>query len=94
MSALAWWLIPLGATLIALAWVGWRNRTRPPADAHHAMADMARFREAMERPNPMGTTLPGPGDHDPDSAGTSSPTAGVESASDIRDPAGPGEDRR
>ncbi len=62
MSALAWWLIPLGATFGALMWVGWRSRTRPPADVHHAMAERERFREAMERvsPTPPGTSLPSP----------------------------------
>lgn len=52
MSALAWWLIPLAATVLALAWAAWRSRPRRPADAHVAMEDMARFKQAMERPMP------------------------------------------
>lgn len=52
MSALAWWLIPLAATVLALVWAAWRSRPRRPADAHVAMEDMARFKQAMERPMP------------------------------------------
>jgi hypothetical protein len=53
-SALAWWLIPLAATVLALLWADWRSRPRRPADAHVAMEDMARFKQAMERPLPAG----------------------------------------
>jgi hypothetical protein len=53
-SALAWWLIPLAATVLAVVWAAWRSRPRRPADAHVAMEDMARFRQAMERPMPAG----------------------------------------
>ena len=75
MSALAWWLIPVVATLIAFAWIRWRNRTRPPADAHQAMADMARFKEAMERPNPARSHLGIAASGDADRAGTDGATA-------------------
>ncbi len=53
MSALAWWLIPLAATVLALLWAAWRSRPRRPADAHVAMEDRARFKQAMERPLPV-----------------------------------------
>jgi hypothetical protein len=48
-QAILWWLIPLGATAAAIAWVGWRNRPRPPADTHDTLAEHQRFREAMDR---------------------------------------------
>ncbi len=52
MSAMLWWLIPLGATLLALAWAAARSRPRRAADAHETVGDMARFRAAMRRPLP------------------------------------------
>jgi hypothetical protein len=51
-SALLWWLIPLGATLLALAWAASRSRPRRAADTHETVGDMARFRAAMRRPLP------------------------------------------
>ncbi len=51
---LAWLLVPLAVTLLALLWVGWRARPKGPADAQDGMADLLRFREAMSKP------LPGP----------------------------------
>lgn len=52
MSALMWWLIPLGATLLALAWAASRSRPRRAAGTHETVGDMARFRAAMDRPLP------------------------------------------
>jgi len=52
MNPMAWWLIPIGATAIALAWAALRTRPTRQPDPHTAMADQARFREAMERPLP------------------------------------------
>ena len=49
MEALAWWLIPITATLLAVGWVTWRNRPRRPADAHETLAAHRRFTAALER---------------------------------------------
>lgn len=56
MQAILWWLIPLGATALAIAWVGWMNRPRPPADTHDTVAEHRRFREAMGRDVPSHPT--------------------------------------
>jgi hypothetical protein len=48
-EALAWWLIPITATLLAVVWVTWRNRPRRPADAHETLAAHRRFTAALER---------------------------------------------
>lgn len=50
MQALAWWLIPIVATLLAVVWVSVRNRPRPPVDTHESLEEHERFRAAMERP--------------------------------------------
>lgn len=52
MSTLLWWLIPMGATLIALVWAASRSRPKRVADTHETVGDMARFRAAMRRPLP------------------------------------------
>ncbi len=52
LSALLWWLIPLGATLIALTWATARSRPRRMADTHETVGDLARFRAAMRKPLP------------------------------------------
>jgi hypothetical protein len=69
-SVLLWWLIPVIATLIALAWVALRNRPSRPADAAQGMAEMERFREAMAKPLPP-LRRPADGEGDPSSAGPS-----------------------
>jgi hypothetical protein len=48
MGALAWWIIPLVAGLLAWVWVRWSGRTRTTADSD-SLAGYQRFREAMER---------------------------------------------
>ncbi len=58
MSALLWWLIPVGATLLALTWAALRTRPRRPVDTHASLSDMARFRAAMRRPMPDGDEGP------------------------------------
>jgi hypothetical protein len=52
MQVLAWLLIPLVATLLGVVWLVWRGREPKPADPEQGMEDMARFREAMEKPLP------------------------------------------
>lgn len=59
MSPLAWWLIPLGATLLAVVWVSWRSRPRRPAEAEDAIATRQKFKAAMERPLPSGASRRG-----------------------------------
>jgi hypothetical protein len=49
MGVLAWWLIPAGATLLAILWVVWRARPRRPVDGTRGMAELDRFRSAMSR---------------------------------------------
>ena len=53
MSALLWWLIPIGATIIAVLWVSLRSRPAKPMDGHDGMARLRRFQHAMERPLPQ-----------------------------------------
>ena len=52
MAAMAWWLIPITATLLAIVWVTWRARPRRPADPHESLAAHQRFTEAMSHPAP------------------------------------------
>lgn len=52
MDAMAWWLIPITATLLAVAWVSWNGRTRRPADPHETLAAHRRFTEALAGPLP------------------------------------------
>ncbi len=48
MSALAWWIFPVVAGLLAWLWVLWSRRPRSTADSD-SLAGYQRFREAMER---------------------------------------------
>lgn len=56
-----WWLIPITATLLAVAWVSWNGRARRPADPHETLAAHRRFTEALA-PEPEATR---PADADP-----------------------------
>jgi hypothetical protein len=47
---MAWWLIPIVATLLAVAWVTWRARPPRRADAHESLAAHRRFTEALSAP--------------------------------------------
>ena len=61
MSALAWWLIPLVATILAVAFVALRGRPSKPTTAEDSMERLRRMQEAMERPMPsQGETPPAP----------------------------------
>jgi hypothetical protein len=51
-SALAWWLIPIVATVLAVLFVMMRSRPSKPATANDSMANLRRMQEAMERPLP------------------------------------------
>ena len=69
MSALAWWLIPIGATVLAVLFVMLRSRPAKPATAEDGMTSLRRMQEAMERPLPdegpiRRETLGGPLDRD------------------------------
>jgi hypothetical protein len=61
-QAMAWWLIPIIATLLAVAWVTWTARPRRPADPHETLAAHKRFTEALTPPTSIGP---------PDSGGAS-----------------------
>jgi hypothetical protein len=49
MSALAWLAIPVVAVLLAMLWVAWATRTRPPVDVHESLRDHERFKAAFDR---------------------------------------------
>jgi hypothetical protein len=51
-DAMLWWLIPITATLLAVAWVSWNGRTRRPADPHDTLAAHKRFTDALASPAP------------------------------------------
>lgn len=53
MEAMAWWLIPIIATLLAVIWVSWSARPRRPADAHDTLAAHRRFTEALSPAEPI-----------------------------------------
>ncbi|CAB4758506.1 MAG: hypothetical protein F2701_06895 [Actinobacteria bacterium] len=60
MSNLAWWLIPIGATILAVAWAALRSRPAKPTQAADAMENLRRLNDAMERPMPKQNPIPGP----------------------------------
>ena len=47
MSAIAWWGIPVVATLLAIAWAGWVSRPRPPAKTIDSVESYERFRSVL-----------------------------------------------
>jgi hypothetical protein len=49
MSALAWLAIPLVAVVLAILWVMWATRTRPPVDVHDSLEEHERFKAAFDR---------------------------------------------
>lgn len=57
MSALAWWLIPIGATVLAVLFVMLRSRPEKPTTAEDSMERLRRMQEAMERPMPSSGNL-------------------------------------
>jgi hypothetical protein len=48
MSAIAWWIIPAVATLLAIVYVSWRARPRPPQDTHDAIHAREAFKRVIE----------------------------------------------
>jgi hypothetical protein len=52
-SALLWWLIPIGATVLAVAWAMYRARPERPTEAIEGMEHLRRMQLAMERPLPQ-----------------------------------------
>ncbi|HAN71461.1 MAG TPA: hypothetical protein DCQ36_07715 [Actinobacteria bacterium] len=69
MSALAWWLIPIGATVLAVTFVILRGRPQKPTTAEDSMASLRRMQQAMERPMPRDSASPPPGAADDDEVG-------------------------
>ena len=87
MKALAWWLIPAVAFVLALVWVSFKNRVRPPAKAQDSMAEHLRFQRAMQRqteskPRPLASPADPSAPTDP-----ADPTGSTGSTSS--DPTGP-----
>lgn len=53
MRALVWWLVPVGATVVAAVWVSvaaWWRRTRGKR-SFESIEDVERFRRALARPD-------------------------------------------
>ncbi|MGN6090523.1 MAG: hypothetical protein ACTHMZ_12345 [Actinomycetes bacterium] len=48
MEVIVWWTIPLVATVLALVWVFWVSRPRPPEDLHESLESYERFKAALE----------------------------------------------
>lgn len=52
MKVLAWLVVPLCVTAIAVLWAGWHARTRRPRHPAQTAAAYSRFQAALERPHP------------------------------------------
>ena len=65
MQALLWWLIPLGATVLAVLFVMLRSRPVKPTTAEDSMERLRRMQEAMERPMPSTARVIRPDDKSP-----------------------------
>ena len=48
MEVLGWLAIPVGAVLLAVVWVAWVSRAKPPADVHETLEEYERFKAAFE----------------------------------------------
>lgn len=53
-NALMWWLLPLGATALAIAWVMLRGRPARPAQPHEGIESLRRMQDALQKPLPQG----------------------------------------
>lgn len=60
---MAWWLIPIVATLLAVVWVTWRGRPRRRVDPHDSLAAHRRFTEALSPPTPLPDVSESADDH-------------------------------
>ena len=49
MRALVWLAIPVIAVLLAILWVMWATRTRPPVDVRDSLEERERFKAAFDR---------------------------------------------
>ena len=67
MSVIAWWGIPVAATVLAIAFVAWRGRARGPQDTNEAIESRERFRRAIEggTPGPESSRTPSAGASEP-----------------------------
>jgi len=52
---LMWWLIPLGATFLAVGYAMYRGRPERPMEGQEGMQTLRAFQEAMNRPMPPTT---------------------------------------
>ena len=68
MEVLGWLLIPLVGLLLGVVWMIWRSRDPKPVDAQQGMDEMARFRQAMEKPMPPLRREPTPAEDLPPTA--------------------------
>lgn len=53
MGVLVWLAVPLGVTVLAIAWVNWSSRPRGPIETHESLAQQERFRAALSSQLPM-----------------------------------------
>lgn len=53
MAAIAWWGIPIGATLISVLWASRVSRPRRPGSVHDTVESYQRFRAALEQGAPV-----------------------------------------
>ena len=69
MDQLAWLAIPVVAVVLAIAWVGWAGRTRPPADTHETVEGYRRFTAALDSAARRERAEPPHPDDEPDDGG-------------------------
>ncbi|NQU37699.1 MAG: hypothetical protein HQ526_08925 [Actinobacteria bacterium] len=59
MSVLAWWLIPILATSVAIVWVWWRSREGASETGRVTSAkELEKMARALEKPLPKGSQIP------------------------------------
>ena len=61
MKALVWLAIPVVAVVLAILWVMWATRTRPPVDVHDSLEERERFKAAFDRRSRRPVEGPGAG---------------------------------